>query len=461
MSAEMEAGSPPQEDLSEASAKAPLSALSPPEAGIGQIVEPRPDVPLVPLSKAKKTPPKRSQLTRDSSLSPSSPQRPHFRSHSNPATPSQSQVPCLIPSDTERQPEREAEREGRMAHISWAFVSLEARISDPTAIVQISENQVAFVGGLQREGHPDDAIPLENTRIACVIVTRKSDGTLGEEVIVLPFRDPVVSGCMAHIGGRIYMFMSAHWGSDELRYSEFTSEGSVVALSLDTRECTVYPASEVPVRMEPALSFVLGDIWYIVGSSTKVVGVPNEELRDDKHTKNTILTYDTLSNEWGELDLETGIPPGLGIGTVVGDIPYFIGYKYDAFTLVSYGEGEGFKSMGGIPEMMYVTDMVTVGRHFFLRATEDADGEDEHGPVRIFSYSSVSQEWTEYPAMDSETEVQFGFCAHIGGGVLFFVNTTPTMMPTYLTGTVTLPPGDDYESAGRWNVMDPDHQRRQ
>ncbi|GCA63130.1 hypothetical protein KIPB_008039 [Kipferlia bialata] len=101
--------------------------------------------------------------------------------------------------------------------------------------------------------------------------------------------------------------------------------------------------------------------------------------------------------------------------------------------------------------------MATMGRHIFLyRPDVDGVGFIYDEPGTMFSYSTVSGEFTEYEGVSALLHTE-KLCQAIGDGVVLFVSSDVRSGSGFFSATVPLPGGDDYESAGRWNVMDADH----
>ncbi|GCA62764.1 hypothetical protein KIPB_005643 [Kipferlia bialata] len=110
--------------------------------------------------------------------------------------------------------------------------------------------------------------------------------------------------------------------------------------------------------------------------------------------------------------------------------------------------------------------MTSVGRHIFVSrelASGFRDGpvEEEERYHFAYSYSLVSQEWTEHPVGDkTQTNmytVDVSLAHHLGDNDIFFLaDKSDNPVIKCAVATIPLPGGDDYVSAGRWNVMDPD-----
>ncbi|GCA62099.1 hypothetical protein KIPB_001196 [Kipferlia bialata] len=104
---------------------------------------------------------------------------------------------------------------------------------------------------------------------------------------------------------------------------------------------------------------------------------------------------------------------------------------------------------------MYVFDITAIGRHILVLAEDQLD--DDY--VLLAVYSTVSGEWSVYPTLHGRqrTENTLFSLSHIGHGIVLLLVSSTDSKDSFLCAPIPLPPGDDYESAGRWNVLDPDH----
>ncbi|GCA63012.1 hypothetical protein KIPB_007293 [Kipferlia bialata] len=315
-----------------------------------------------------------------------------------------------------------------MSCIEWAPISLEARIGYLCAATAVSENQIVFVGPLTSHGYDAD----ETSTLACVFVTRKSDGSFNEEVVVTPFREMCVpTHCMTCTGGDLVLLVKPEG-------KPFFMDGFIAVLSLDSRRWEIIPVSEIPSLTSPLCIFALGQTLYIAG---------NTHSRDYA----SLVTYDTETKVWGQLESER-VGGAISNCTVVGDTAYILAYQGEGDTeevMWSYREGEGFSRHGLLPQMIGCLSMESFGRHTIMLASLEAD-ELLH-PV---SYSTVSGESVVYDRVGDESSLMSW--TPIGPDVMVVVDPDYQEAP-YRTAMISLPGGDDYVSAGRWNVMDPDH----
>ncbi|GIQ83400.1 hypothetical protein KIPB_004714, partial [Kipferlia bialata] len=331
----------------------------------------------------------------------------------------------------------------------WGRIGLKTLVVAPSAVVKISQNQVATVGALptsQAAVPPymqtlkmtlvmEGRAPREAETIVCMIVTKRSDGFFSQEVIPLPFSDRAVYNGVVYHAGKLYMLLcdpktDEHYEPDSI-YLPFSSRGSVAVLSLDTQQCTVLPATDLPCSLFTRCSFMLGDTWYIAGWNAKRAPI--------------LLTYQPLSNRWGrgESGVFGNMTPTLS-STVVGDVAYLMCEDSEFYPYVaSFTEESGFRSVARLPKTSDALQMFSIGRHLFVY---DTDTTDE--PIVLLSYNTVSGEWVEYP---SAVRLSVGCVGeHIGDGVLILFTGQSIFYrePECLYLTLSLPPGDDNVSLG-------------
>ncbi|GIQ86227.1 hypothetical protein KIPB_008040 [Kipferlia bialata] len=325
----------------------------------------------------------------------------------------------------------------------WGHIHLDTLVVAPSAVVKISENQVATVGALppsqaavpslqERLRIMDGLAPREAETIVCMIVTKRSDGSYTQEVIPLPFSDRAVYNGVVYYAGKLYMLLcdpktDEHYEPDSI-YLPFSSRGSVAVLSLDTQQCTVLPASDLPCSTITRCSFILGDTWYIAGWNT-----------DTKRTP-VLLTYHPLSNRWDRV--ESGVFGNLTpmiSSTVVDNTAYILcDYKgtieYTGRIVASFTERSGFRTVARLPKTSAELRMFSIGRNLFIYDTKKM-----YEPVVLLSYSTVSGKWAEYR---SGVKPSVGFVGeHIGDGdLILFMGETPfDREPECLSLTVSQP----------------------
>ncbi|GCA63161.1 hypothetical protein KIPB_008204 [Kipferlia bialata] len=116
----------------------------------------------------------------------------------------------------------------------------------------------------------------------------------------------------------------------------------------------------------------------------------------------------------------------------------------------------GLTCVGDCPVDSLLDFGITIIGRYILVLAEGDPGNDQ--PLSAI-YSTVSGEWSMYRTLSGRPSRRNGpyilSLCHIGQGVVLLLESSAT--PFLLSATVPLPCGDDYESAGRWNVLDPDH----
>ncbi|GCA63053.1 hypothetical protein KIPB_007559 [Kipferlia bialata] len=238
----------------------------------------------------------------------------------------------------------------------------------------------------------------------------------------------VPSQCMTCMGGGLVMMV--------LPEGEQV-DGFMAILSLDSRRWELIPTSEMPCLISPWCIFALGQTLYVGGC-----------IDDQDHA--SLVTYDTETAGWGQLESEL-VCGAFTDCIVVEDTAYLLTYQSEEETeevVWSYREGNGFSRHGTLPQMIGCLSMESFGRHIIMVASLEADELLHH-----VSYSTVSGESVVYDTVGDESSHMSW--TPIGPDVQFVVDSLGDS--PYRTARITLPGGDDYVSAGRWNVMDPDH----
>ncbi|GIQ86897.1 hypothetical protein KIPB_008831 [Kipferlia bialata] len=317
--------------------------------------------------------------------------------------------------------------------------------------ISIGHHRIAIVGFHRvREDHYD-------TRLTCLILTRCSDGSFTEEVIPSPFKDTLAKNGLAFTENRLVMLLTGTVGSSS------DTDGFIVTLHLDSCIWTCTAATTMPCRsLRVKGVFVLDDSLYIVGKEEGVAGTTVVMCEMDHVT-------DMGTMEWEEQHFDDY---QYYCCTRMGDTAYLLDVNAwgspGLYSFQPYEEavGEAPLPWQGISGVSY--SITPVGRHLFVTRevmdwVEDAEGV-ERLPCRhlAYSFSLVSQEWAEY---DIEDMIHVTWPAgtisvtphHLGDNDIFFLGyTRDDREIRCAVATNFLPGGDDYVSAGRWNVMDPD-----
>ncbi|GCA63252.1 hypothetical protein KIPB_008830 [Kipferlia bialata] len=236
----------------------------------------------------------------------------------------------------------------------------------------------------------------------------------------------------------------------------FNTDGYIVTLDLDSCLWTCAAATTVPcssLRVKGV--FVLDNYLYIVGR------LAHEE---DNDTGTTVVMYDMGTMEWDVQHLDNCKHYCC---TQVVDTAYLLDvYIWSSPGVFSFQPYEGAVYEAPLPwlDIDGVSYSITpVGRHLFVtRKVRDWVGL-ERMPCRHLAYSIslVSQEWAEYDIEDmihvTWPTGDISPPCRLGDNDLFFLGDTPDDPDIKCAvATISFPGGDDYVSAGRWNVMDPD-----
>ncbi|GCA63595.1 hypothetical protein KIPB_010824 [Kipferlia bialata] len=322
-----------------------------------------------------------------------------------------------------------------MASVEWNPVTLNTQLHAPTAAVRVGDNTVAYVCQVQaRKTHGEECQNCVR-RLACLLVTKLSDGTYREEVIVSHIVTDVHRECVGYVGGRLYILVP---GPEESLYGKSTHESvGVVTLSLDTHVWTVYPPTQLPRKIYPRCSFSLGGCWYIVGP----------KACDSRDT--VILKYNSFSQLWSQAPCNL-IFDAFSILScaVVGDTVYMLDSRHLLmlrFTEKSSGvECELPRDLGG------VLSVFALGTHILINAGVSRYSRTP-SPC-FYAYSTVSGEWTAYE--QERHERQSESCEWVGGsigeGTALYLHTERDPMSHTTTGvlyckaiTATLPETED------------------
>ncbi|GCA62568.1 hypothetical protein KIPB_004370 [Kipferlia bialata] len=218
----------------------------------------------------------------------------------------------------------------------------------------------------------------------------------------------------------------------------------IVSLCLDTREWIVCRNSTLPCVLEPRCCFVLGNTFYLTGNP------PNGDFSN-------ILSYDMTTEEWNIVDTGHMGGPSYIRAVVVEETAYLLAVTTgDTKWLWSFRETGVPVCVDECTPGLYTHDMTAIGHHVIL-LEEVPSEEGEHG-LFIYLFSVVSGVWycfnTHSEWMGADDPILY--LCHSREEEVLLLNTSSDP-PSLFTATIPLPGGDDYESAGRWNVLDPDH----
>ncbi|GCA62763.1 hypothetical protein KIPB_005642 [Kipferlia bialata] len=244
--------------------------------------------------------------------------------------------------------------------------------------------------------------------------------------------------------------------------SSSDTDGFIVTLDLDSCIWTCPAATTMPCTSLVGNGvFVLSDVLYIVG-------------REEDESGTTVVTCgmahvtDMGTMEWDEQHLDDY---HYYCCTHVGDTAYLLDVNaWGSPGLYSFQPYEGAVYEAPLPwlDISGVSYSITpVGRHLFVTRKVIDFGERAEGVGRMpcrhlaYSLSLVSQEWAEYDIEDmihvTWPAGDISLPCHLGDNDIFFVgHTRDDLEIRCVVATIPLPGGDDYVSAGRWNVMDPD-----